>query len=73
MTVKLIAVLECDSCGVTRGHHEFTNVTSASHELRRSAANLRGWTVFGSDNQYDECDECSADPKRTQQIREPLP
>lgn len=60
VTVKLIAVLECDSCGVTRGNAYTDNITTASHELRRSAANLAGWTVFGSDKQLDECAECGS-------------
>ena len=72
MTVKLVAVLECDACGVTRGHAYVDNVTTASHELRRNAANLAGWTVWGNDKQFDECAECKAeDPVHP--IREPLP
>ncbi len=60
MTVKLVAVLECDVCAIQRGHAYTDNITTASHELRRSAANLAGWTVFGNDKQFDECAECSA-------------
>ena len=68
MTVKIIAVLECDSCGTVRGHEATKNLVDATRYLRSGAA-LSGWTVFGSQQQLDECSECQNDPHRTQQIR----
>jgi hypothetical protein len=59
MTVKLIAILECDGCGVIRGHGSVDNLLTASRQLRRDAR-LSGWTEFGSDHQLDECYECGS-------------
>lgn len=71
MSVELRVILVCDSCGTVRGHETALSLVSAVRYVRNSGASA-GWTTFGSMNQLDECAECSADPRRTQQIRSPL-